>query len=57
MSWTNPDFEYRKNSIKSAIEEIEMYIADMEENAEDWEISYDYIKQVRMAFNIFKETF
>lgn len=57
MSWINPDYEYRKNLIKSAIEDIEMYLQDMEENAEDWEISNDYIKQVRITFNIFKETF
>ena len=57
MIWINPDYDYRKNLIKSAIEDIEMYLQDMEENAEDWEISNDYIKQVRITFNIFKETF
>ena len=57
MSWTNPDYEYRKNLIKSAIEDIELYISDMEENAEDWEISNDYVKRVRTSFNMFKELF
>ena len=57
MSWTNPDYEYRKNLIKYAIEDIEMYLQDMEENAKDWEISDDYIKRVRASFDMFKELF
>ena len=53
----NPDYEYRKNLIESAIADIEIYLQEIEENAEDWKVSDDYIKLVRMAFTVFKELF
>ena len=42
MSWINPDYECRKNLIESAIEDIETYLQEMEDNCTEWEISYDY---------------
>ena len=57
MGWINPDYECRKNLIENAIEDIETYLQEMENNCTEWEINYDYLKLVRDSFNTFKETF
>lgn len=51
MSYMSLDFRDWKSNMRLALDELREYIEDIKSHADEWEISYVYVKRLERALD------